>query len=113
MKEIDPEAEPEKWRAGLFASFGSLSERELFVLYFIAVGKKRPDIAEAMGISDNTLGRHITRLRKKLGIRKHVDLTEEVARTIFTWVEINLMETHSAAREFFWPKSIEPDDTEE
>lgn len=53
---------------------GSLSPREREILRLLAAGRSSPAIASELGISVNTVRRHITNLSEKLGVHGRVAL---------------------------------------
>ena len=53
----------------------NLSPRELEVLGLIAAGKSNPEIAEVLVIAPGTVGRHVSNLLGKTGLRNRVELT--------------------------------------
>ena len=52
-----------------------LSVRELEVLGLIAAGKSNPEIAEELVIAPGTVGRHVSNLLAKTGLKNRVELT--------------------------------------
>jgi DNA-binding NarL/FixJ family response regulator len=54
---------------------GGISPREAEVLASIARGLSNREIAEALGISERTIARHITNLYQKIGARNKADAT--------------------------------------
>ena len=53
----------------------NLSPRELEVLRLIADGKSNPQIAEALVIAPGTVGRHVSNLLAKTGLKNRVELS--------------------------------------
>lgn len=59
------------------ASAYGLTERESEVLALLAAGHGRARVAQALGISENTLGTHIQQLYRKLGIHSRQELLDK------------------------------------
>lgn len=55
--------------AGDGAQLGRLTPREREVLQILAAGRRNRDIAEQLGISENTVKFHVSRILRKLGAR--------------------------------------------
>ena len=56
------------------SSAARLSPRELEVLRLIAAGKSNPQIAEALVIAPGTVGRHVSNMLAKTGLKNRVEL---------------------------------------
>jgi DNA-binding NarL/FixJ family response regulator len=52
----------------------NLSQREIEVLTYFAQGKSLKEISEILDISWSTVRNHIAKIKKKLGIKKNIDL---------------------------------------
>lgn len=59
---------------GDFAIRGNLSSREIEVLTLFAQGKSIKEISELLSISLSTTRNHLTKIKKKLSLKKNVDL---------------------------------------
>lgn len=60
------------------ASAYGLTERESEVLALLAAGHGRARVAQALGISENTLGTHIQQLYRKLGVHSRQELLDKL-----------------------------------
>jgi DNA-binding CsgD family transcriptional regulator len=65
-----------------------LSPREEEVAYKISLGRTTKEIAEAMGISVNTVKMHLTRIRLKLGVSKSTQVAAWAARNLEAWKDV-------------------------
>jgi DNA-binding NarL/FixJ family response regulator len=65
---------------GLGTSNTTLSERELEVLRLIAEGRSNAQIAEALVISPNTVGRHVSNIFDKIGAANRAEATAYALR---------------------------------
>jgi DNA-binding NarL/FixJ family response regulator len=79
-----PAIQERQWAAGLLArarpwlakmeqTWSSLTEREQQVLVKLAEGKTDAEIAEALGISVKTVGKHVSSIFDKLGVRSRTE----------------------------------------
>lgn len=59
---------------------GTLTERELEVLRYVARGLRKKDVAETMHLSVKTIDNHTTRVMSKLGVHDRVDLARLAIR---------------------------------
>ena len=66
---LDPPPAPESWQGDT-----TLSEREREVLRLVVGGSRNRDIAGELGISENTVKFHVSRLLRKLGARSRTEL---------------------------------------
>lgn len=64
----------ESWRETLES--GGLSPREKEVLKIFAQGRSCKEIAELLSISHSTVRNHITRIKKKLSIKRDIDIVK-------------------------------------
>ncbi|MEP6639080.1 MAG: alpha/beta fold hydrolase [Chloroflexota bacterium] len=70
-----PASPPDAGLAGPTAIPASLTNRELEVLRLIAAGESNGEIAAALGISINTVERHVTTIYRKVEARGRTDAT--------------------------------------
>lgn len=63
-----------------------LTERELEVAKFLAIGLTNREIAEKLGISIKTIDTHRLRIKKYTGVRNNVELARHALRK--GWVEL-------------------------
>lgn len=71
-----------RWREGVSRKWESLSNREREVLQFLSEGMENKGIAAALGITTNTVEKHLEKIYKKLGVASR-------AAAICWWVEKN------------------------
>ena len=62
-----------RWQVGPGSSGGPLTEREVEVLRYLALGWDTNSIAEEMGLSPHTVRNHSTNLRRKLDVRSSLE----------------------------------------
>ena len=71
-----------RWRKDVSRKWESLSEREHRVLQMLTEGAKNKAIAETLGITVNTVEKHLENIYRKLGVRSR-------AEAIHWWIEKN------------------------
>ncbi len=74
-----PAADPAGGIAQAAASY-QLTERESEVLALLLAGHGRARVAQALGISENTLGTHIQQLYRKVGVHSRQELLDRFGR---------------------------------
>lgn len=52
----------------------TLTGRQLAVLMALIAGKNQPEIAREQGVTHQTIQEHISRIRRKLGVRNEIEL---------------------------------------
>jgi DNA-binding CsgD family transcriptional regulator len=68
------EAEPPYSAAGLVTAVGGSVRRELDIIRGVVTGETNRAIAEKLGISENTVKRHVTNIFNKVGASSRVEL---------------------------------------
>jgi DNA-binding NarL/FixJ family response regulator len=68
------------WREGMIQKWKSLSEREREVLQLLTEGENNKKIAASLGISINTVEKHLKNLYEKLGVTSRTE-------AVHWWVE--------------------------
>ena len=79
LREIDQRAESHS-HADSTSSSSGLSMREIEVLRLIAAGRSNAQIAEALVISPNTVGRHVSNIFDKIGAANRAEATAYALR---------------------------------
>lgn len=64
----------------MFFDENTLSDREVQVMELIALGLKRQDVADRLGIRLGTVGTHIHKIYSKLGVNSNVEAIREAAK---------------------------------
>lgn len=59
-------------------AYDTLSSREIEVLKFLVEGKRNIDIAQTLKINKKTVNTYKSRLMKKMDVKNHVDLFQQV-----------------------------------
>lgn len=67
-------------QTGDMGELGALSDRELEVFYYLAVGMTMGDIANLLFRSEKTIGRHIENIYKKLGYSSRPELVADAVK---------------------------------
>lgn len=62
-----------RWREAVSQKWESLSEREREVLQMLTEGAKNKTIAESLGITTNTVEKHLENIYKKLGVTSRAE----------------------------------------